>query len=713
MDAQKLVFFIRSCIASKSLKKGKLVHQKIISHGLQNNIFLCKSIINFYVSFHLFEAAWLVFQTIESPLDISLWNGLLAAFSKNHLYDDSILLFKKLRTFSYVKPDSYTYPSVLKACGGLGKERDGTKIHAQVVKLGIGLDVVVTSSLVGMYAKCNLFEPAIQLFKEMPEKDVACWNTVISCYYQDGQPKKALEMFEEMKNDGFQPDSVTFTTVFSACARLSDLKKGKEIHKDLIRSGFQLDEFVSSAIVDMYGKCGCLEMASEVFEHIPRKSVVCWNSMIGGHALHADSHSCLELFVRMNKDGVQPTTTTLSSLLIACSRSADLLLGKLIHGYIIRNHVGTDIYIDCSLIDFYFKCGSVSSAFWVFQRIPKADTISWNVMISGYSAVGSYFDALNLFCEMRNNGVRPDAVTFASILPVCSQLGALEKGKEIHDYIIENKFGSNEIVMSALLDMYAKCGSVDDAIEVFNRLPIRDFVSWTSMITAYGSHGQATKALELFHEMQKSGAKPDSVTFLAVMTACSHAGLVDEGCSYFNHMINIYGLEPKLEHYSCLVDLLARAGRLNEAYGIMLNNPAMCADVGLLSCLLSSCSLHGNLELGVKVGELLIEKDPDDSSTYIILSNMYASAQKWEKVGELRAKMKKRRLIKNPGCSWVEVDMRMHSFFVQDKSHPEAELIYECLENLVRQMELDDKEKLNMYNELVQLHSSEYNISNI
>ncbi|XP_068640924.1 pentatricopeptide repeat-containing protein At5g27110 [Aristolochia californica] len=706
MDAQKLVFFIRSCIASKSLKKGKLVHQKIISLGLQNNIFLCKNIINFYIAFHLFKSARLVFQTIENPLDMSLWNGLLAAYSKNDLYDESLRLFERLQTFPYLKPDSYTYPSVIKACGGLGKNRDGRKIHAQVVKLGIGLDVVVTSSLVGMYAKCNLFEPAIQLFKEMPERDVACWNTVISCYYQDGQPKRALEMFGKMKNDGFEPDSVTFTTVFSACARLLDLKKGREIHKDLMRSGFQLDDFVSSAIVDMYGRCGCLEMAREVFEHIPRKSVVCWNSMIGGYASNADSHSCLELFVRMNKDGVKPTTTTLSSLLIACSRSANLLLGELIHGYIIRNHIGTDIYIDCSLIDLYFKCGSVSSACSVFQKMPKTNTVSWNVMISGYSTVGSYFDALNLFSEMRNTGVIPDAVTLTSILPVCSQLGALEKGKEIQDYIIENKFETNEIVMSALLDMYAKCGSVDDAREVFNRLPIRDFVSWTSMITAYGSHGEAKKALELFQEMQNSGAKPDGVTFLAVMTACSHAGLVDEGCSYFNQMINIYGLEPKLEHYSCLVDLLARAGRLNEAYSTIQSNSAICADVGLLSSLLSACSLHGNLELGEKVGELLIEKDPDDSSTYIILSNMYASAKNWDEVGELRAKMKKRRLMKNPGCSWVEVDMRIHPFFVQDKSHPEAEQIYECLWSIVKQMEMDDKDNPNMYHELLQLHQS-------
>ncbi|KAJ8639236.1 hypothetical protein MRB53_015930 [Persea americana] len=694
MDTQALSYLLKTCTATKSLKQGKLLHQRIITLGLQNNISLCKNLINLYFSCRLFESASLVFQTIQCPLDISLWNGLLAAYSKNQLHKEALHLFEKLQLFPHLIPDSYTYPSVLKACGGLGCVAYGKKIHTHVIKSGSEFDVVVASSLVGMYAKCQNFDSAIQVFKEMPERDVACWNTVISCYYQDGQCEKALELFEKMRSCGFMPDSVTFTTVFSACARLSKLDIGKAIHEELMRSGFELDGFISSAMVDMYGKCGCLEMAREVFEQIPRKSVVAWNSMIASHALHGDSSSCLELFVRMNREGVRPTSTTFSSVLIACSRSADLQQGKFIHGYIIRNKVEADIFINSSLIDLYFKCGSLWSAKRVFEKAPKQNVVSWNVMITGYVTLGNYFEALGVFEKMRAAGVKPDAVTFTSVLPACSQLAVLEQGREIHKYITENKLESNEIVMSALLDMYAKCGAVNDARWVFDSLPVKDFVSWTSMITAYGSHGQAIEALELFREMQQTEAKPDRVTFLAVLSACSHAGLVDEGCHYFNQMTSGYGIKPALEHYSCLIDLLGRAGRLHEAYNTLQNTPMLRTDAGLVGALFSACNLHGNLVLGEEVARLLIEIDPDDHSTYIVLSNMYAATGRWDKVRQVRSEMKQRRLKKTPGCSWIEVDKRINPFFVEDKSHPQAEMIYACLKSLFRHMEKDGDQLL-------------------
>ncbi|KAF8401926.1 hypothetical protein HHK36_012877 [Tetracentron sinense] len=693
MDTPKLFSLLKACITHNSLKQGKLIHQKIIALGLHHNIFLCKHLINLYLSCHSFESARLVFQIIENPLDISLWNGLMASYTKNQMHSEALQLFERLLLFPHLKPDNYTYPSVLKACGGLANVENGKRIHTHVIKTGFGFDVVVASSLVGMYGKCNAFKLAIQLFYEMPERDVACWNTVISCYYQDGQSERALELFEEMRNSGFEPDSVTFTTVFSACARLFDLERGKEIHGELMRNGFELDGFVSSALVDMYGKCGCLDRAKEVFERIPRKSVVSWNSMIAGYGSSGDSNSCLELFRRMNEEGMKPTLITLSSLLMACSRSAKLQQGKFIHGYIIRNRIEADIFVNSSLIDLYFKCGSVGSA-----------------------EFGCYFEALGIFRDMRAAGVRLDAVTFTSILSACSQLATLEQGREIHNYIIGSEFESNEIVMGALLDMYAKCGAVDEALHVFDQLPVRDCVSWTSMITAYGSHGQAIEALSLFSNMQQSNAKPDRITFLAVLSTCSHAGLVDEGhaglvdegCSYFNQMTDGYGIKPTLEHYSCLIDLLGRAGRLREAYAILQNTATLKADVGLLSTLFSACNIHRDLELGEEIARLLIEKDPEDPSTYIILSNMYASVRKWEEVRKVRLKMKELGLKKNPGCSWIEVserpvatetitfaisdcnvwsvcpslslrkaEKRIYLFFVEENSLLKAEMIYE------------------------------------
>ncbi|KAJ4724394.1 Pentatricopeptide repeat-containing protein [Melia azedarach] len=448
--------------------------------------------------------------------------------------------------------------------------------------------------------------------------------------------------------------------------------------------------YISSALVDMYGKCGCLEMAREVFEQSSGKSVVAWNALIAGYSAKGDSKSCIELFRRMNEERIKPTLTTISSILMSCSRSAQLEYGRFIHGYMIRNRIQDDIFINSSLIDLYFKCGSVSSAGNVFDKMPKTNVIYWNVMISGYVTVGDYFKALTIFDEMKESGVKPDAVTFTSILPACSQLAALEKGKEIHNSVIESALEINEIVMGALLDMYAKCGAVDKALNVFNQLPERDTVSWTSMITAYGSHGQALKALKLFGEMQQSNAKPDSVTFLAVLSACGHAGLVDEGCFYFNQMISEYDIKPRSEHYSCLIDLLGRAGRLHEAYGILQSTPEIREDAELLSTLFSACRLHRNAELGEKIARLLIMKDPDDSSTYIVLSNMYASVKKWDEVQKVRLKMKELGLRKNPGCSWIEIGERIHPFFAEDKTHPQTEMVYEYLMTLASHMEKDE-----------------------
>ncbi|KAK7257973.1 hypothetical protein RIF29_32325 [Crotalaria pallida] len=687
----KLVSLLRACLNSNSLKQGKLIHQKILTLGFHNDLLLCKTLITLYFSCHLHHYAKHVFDTIQNPCDISLWNALMAGYAKNSMYAEALELYHKFLHYSFLKPDSYTYPSVLKACGGLGRIVLGKMIHTCLIKTGFAMDVVVGSSLVGMYAKCDAFRYAIQVFDEMPEKDVACWNTVISCYYQNGKFEEALRYFCVMRGFGFQPDSVTITTAISSCARLLYLDRGREIHMELINSGFAMDSFVSSALVDMYGKCGHLEMAIEVFEQIPRKTVVAWNSMIAGYGLKGDSVSCIKLFKRMHDEGVKPTLTTLSSIIMVCSRSAQLLEGMFVHGYIIRNRIQPDIFINSSLMDLYLKCGKVGSAESVFNVIPKTNAVSWNVMISGYVSSGKFFEALSMFSEMRESYVEPDAITFTSVLAACSQLAALEKGKEIHNLIIEKRLENNIVVMGALLDMYAKCGAVDEAFGVFKCLPERDLVSWTSMITAYGSHGRAHEALELFVEMLQSNVKPDRVTFLAVLSACGHAGLVDEGCFHFNEMINVYGIIPRVEHYSCLIDLLGRAGRLHEAYEILQKNPEIRDDVGLLSTLFSACRLHKNLDLGVEIARILIDKDPDDSSTYVILSNMYASAQKWDEVRMVRSKMKELGLKKNPGCSWIEINQKIQPFFVEDNSHSHLELVNKCLSYITNHMEDESK----------------------
>ncbi|XP_006857329.3 pentatricopeptide repeat-containing protein At5g27110 [Amborella trichopoda] len=685
MDTQKLAYMLQTLANSRSLNQGKLLHKHIISHGLQNNFFLCKKLIDFYFSCRCFDSARLVFKTLENTFEISMWNGLMASYSKNQLYSETLELFQQLQKLSWPKPDNYTFPSVLKSCAGLKMIKFGENIHGFLIKSGFEHDIVVMSSLMGVYCKSENFIDACQVFNEMPERDVASWNTMLSCYYQDGQCEKALEFFEKMRSAGVKPNSVTFTIAFSACARLLALDRGKDFHESIMNSEIYLDVFLGSAIVDMYAKCGCLGMSRKVFEAMPTKNVVSFNSIISGCAMNGDTDSCMELFIRMEMEGLKPNSTTLTGLLAACTRTSFLQLGKFIHGYVIKNGIDNDVFIGCALIDLYFKCGNIKHAELLFLKMPKNNVVVWNVMVSGYVTRGHYNEALEIFEGMRKSNIQADAVTFSSVLSACSQIASHQKGKEIHHYIIEKELESDLMVGGALIDMYAKCGLVEEAHHVFERLPDRDVVSWTAMIEAYGSNGLANDALKLFERMSQSNVKPDNVTFLSVLSACSHGGLVHEGCGYFKRMEMEYGISPSLEHYSCMIDLLGRAGKLHEAYEIFKSIP-MKTDVGLLGAMLSACNIHGNLELGTEIGDLLLEKDPDDASIYIILSNMYAKAGRWEEMGKLRREMRERGVKKNPGCSWIEGDERMHIFFVGDKSHPQYKTIHECLKSLMLQI---------------------------
>ncbi|CAH8359797.1 unnamed protein product [Eruca vesicaria subsp. sativa] len=500
-------------------------------------------------------------------------------------------------------------------------------IHTVVVKSGHVCDVVVASSLVGMYAKFNLFGSSVQVFDEMPERDVVSYNAVISCFYQCWEAGKALELL-----------------AISACSRLLGLERGKEIHRKYVKRGFESDEYVSSALVDMYGKCGYLEMAREVFEHMTGKSLVAWNSMIRGFVGRGDSKSCIELLSRMVIEGTRPSQTTLTSILMACSRSSGIQHGKFVHGYVITSFVDADDFMNCSLIDLYFKCGEVKVAETIFAKTQKVVVESWNVMISGYVSVGDLFKAIEVYDQMVSVGVKPDVVTFTSILSACSQLDLLEKGKRIHLSISESRLETDELLMGALLGMYSKCGDVKEASRIFKSIPKKDVVSWIVMISAYGSHGQPREAIHHFDEMQKVGVKPDGVTFLAILSACGHAGFIDEGIKFFSQMRSKHGIKPSIEHYSCLIDILGRAGRLLEAYDI-LQQESETRDNAELSSLHAACTgiIH------------------------------------WDAARKVKLKMKEVGLKKQPGCSWIEINEQVCHFFAEDRSHPQAENVNECL----------------------------------
>jgi pentatricopeptide repeat protein len=594
--------------------------------------------------------------------------------------------------------DSFTYVFLLQACIKKKALTLGKLIHAHINERGFGfiLERVLGNTLVNMYAKCGSLVDARRVFDQMSERDVCSWTLMISAYAKNGLPQEALSIFHQMQRTGVQPNQFTFASVLPACSSLASLEEGMEIHDEIIRSGYESDLFVGNALVDMYAKCGNIEKAREVFDKMSQPDVVSWTALMTGYALaghiadaselfakmperdvwswtvmiaayakHGFPAEALTLFHQMQQKGIQPNQFTFAGVLPACANLASLELGAEIHKEITRRGFHINVLVANALIDMYAKCGNIETARDVFDKMSEPDVFSWTTMIAGYVQNESAEDALELFKQMQLTGVKPDEKSFASILPACANLGALEQGMEIHEEIIKRGYESDVFVASALIDMYAKCGSLEKARELFNKRRQQDVVSWTAMIAGYAMHGFGKEALELFKEMKHSNISPNRVTLICVLSACCHAGLVDEGQRHFNCMSEQYHITPTMDHYSCMVDLLGRAGHLDEAEEF-INKMPIKPDVSVWNSLLGACRLHNNVDLGEHVAERIFELNPKNATPYVLLSNIYAATGRWGDFEKVRKMMKDRELIKIPGCSWIEVNKEVHAFLVGD-----------------------------------------------
>eukprot|EP01018_Ginkgo_biloba_P011209 Gb_02060 [translate_table: standard] len=581
--------------------------------------------------------------------------------------------------------DISTYVCLLEMCIKKKALSDGKLVHAHMNETGLISDKLLLNTLVNMYAKCESLVDARRVFDQMPKLDVCSWTLMIAAYTRNGLAEEALTLFHQMQQKGTQPNSFIFASVLPACANLASLEQGKEIHENAIRNGFQSDIFVANALVDMYAKCGSTANARNIFDKMPQRDVVSWNTMIATYTRHGLSEQALALFRQMQRTGIQPNHFTFASVLPACANLAALEQGMEIHEEIIKIGYQSDVFVESALVDMYAKCGTMKKAHELFDKMPTRNAVSWTALIAGYAQNGQSMEALNLFRQMQLAGVKPDSKTYASVLPACANLGALEQGMEIHHGIIRGGFQSHGFVPNALLDMYAKCGSIEKARDLFDKMHERNAVSWTAMIAGYAMHGFGKEALQLFEQMQASGMNPDHVTLVCVLSACCHTGLVDKGWQYFHSMSEDYHITPTMEHYGCMVDLLGRAGHLDEALDF-INKMPIEPNANVWGCLLGACRTHNNIQLGEHVAERIFELDPKNAIPYVLLSNIYAAAGRWDDIENVRRLMKDRRVKKTPGCSWIEVNKRVHSFLVGDTSHEQMPKIHAKLERLSEQM---------------------------
>ncbi|CAN1355913.1 Pentatricopeptide repeat-containing protein At2g22070 [Linum perenne] len=565
-------------------------------------------------------------------------------------------------------------------------------LHARAVKVGpLCCNLDASSNyllkLYSMYADLN---DAHKLFGEMVSKDVRTWTVMISGFARNGVDSAVFDLCRSMQVDGVKPNQFTLSAVLKSCSSLNELKTGKAVHGWIWRNGIAFDVVLENAVLDLYVKCGDLRYAEKLFEKMEGRDTVSWNIMIGGYLHLGDARKSLELFDSMqSKDVVSWNTmvdgliscgcgstglevlyrmvaygpdfnaVTFSTALNLVSCLSVLQLGKQIHGKVIRLQLDDQGFIRSSLIDMYSKCGGMRLASTIFYQIglksrvdPIARRVSWSSMVSCYVRNGEYTCAFEMVKYMFEEGVEVDIYTLTSVVSGCASTSSLELGRQIHAHVQKVGHKVDPHLVSSFIDMYTKCGCLKDAWKKFNESNYANVVIWTSMISGFALHGQGMEAVKLFELMLREGVAPNHITFLAVLNACSHAGLSEEGSRYFKLMQTVYKLEPMIEHYTSMVDLYGRAGCLDEAKRFILENGISHLTV-VWKSLLSSCRLHKNAEVGKWVCERLIELEPLDTSSYVLLSNIFSADDHWEEAAKARALMVQGAVPKLPGQSWI------------------------------------------------------------
>eukprot|EP01018_Ginkgo_biloba_P022430 Gb_00259 [translate_table: standard] len=674
---------LRACASIQALKRGKEVHGYSIKSGLESNDFVGSALVDMYAKSKSLNDAHTVFDKMPEQNAVS-WNAMIGGYSQNEHHEEAIELFCQMQWKS-VRANSFTFTSVLSACAGLEAVQQGKQIHGHIIRTGFEENVFVCNPLVTMYTECGYTEDAHQVFDKMLTRNVISWTAIIGGYERNGFSKKALHLFEEMQLACVRPNQFTFTSVLKACASLTDLKQGKQVHAWVNKTGLESHSFVRTALVNMYAECGIIHDAQKVFDKFSEQDAQLWSAMIVGYAQNGYGEEAVNLLCKIQLVCMKKNSFTFSSILKACVSVGALEQGKQIHAHAVKTGFEPDVFVGSSLVDMYAKCGSLEHACQMFNAMPHRNVVSWNAMVTGYSQNGNCDEALKLFWQMQRVGMKPDKFTFVSALGACAALSSMEQGKQVHICIIKTGYDLDIAVQNAVVTMYAKSGHIENAYKVFENMPERNVISWTAMITAYGQHGCAKEAIKLFDEMQQAGIQPSHITFVGVLSACSHVGLVDEGRRFFNSMSRDHGIMPRVEHYACMVDLLGRAGCLDEAEAFSCKMPFKSGTL-VWRTLLGACRIHGNIELGKHAAECILELEPQDRATYVLLSNIYAALGRWDDVAKVRKMMKDRGVKKEQGLSWIEVKNRVHTFSVQDRSHPQTEEIYAKLEELTGQM---------------------------
>ncbi|KAJ7568858.1 hypothetical protein O6H91_01G050800 [Diphasiastrum complanatum] len=544
---------------------------------------------------------------------------------------------------------------------------------------------------------------------------------------QERRLKEALHLVELMVQQNIQAPISTYACLLKGCTRRKALAEGRRVHALIVQRGLDSNIILGNALVNMYAKCGSVLDARQVFDSMPEHDVFSWTTVISAYASHSQGEEAINLYQQMQQTGILPNRVSFVVVLKACARIPALKQGKQVHSDIIKSGFESDVIVGNTLVDMYAKCGCIERALLVFNNMHKRDVVSWNAMIAGYAQQSLVKEALGLYGNMKEECVQPNNVTYVVLLKACASVAALEIGKQLHSDIIKSGFESNVIIENALVDMYAKCGCIEDARQIFNNMHERDVVSLTAMIAGYAQQGLGKEALALYKQMKQEGVQPNSVTYVvllkacaslaaleqgyaqhglgkdalallermqrenikpnqvtyvSVLSACSHSGIVDKGRHLFDSMRRDHGVAPTMDHYACMVDLLGRAGRLADAEDFIVKMPIQPNAVVWMT-LLGAARNHCHLEIGRRAFDCVVKLEPENAAAYVLLSNIYEAVGRRDEVAKLRKEMNDAGVKKVPGCSWIEVGNQVHAFVAGDASHPQSKEIRAELDRLV------------------------------
>ncbi|XP_015938206.1 pentatricopeptide repeat-containing protein At1g15510, chloroplastic [Arachis duranensis] len=684
IDEEAYVALLRLCESKRARKEGSKVYAHVSNSSLMMTLLTLKlgnALLSMFVRFGNLVDAWHVFGKMEER-NVFSWNVLVGGYAKAGFFDEALDLYHRM-LWGGMRPDIYTFPCVLRTCGGIPDLVRGKEVHGHVMRFGFESDVDVVNALITMYVKCGDIKTARLVFDKMPNRDRISWNAMIAGYFENGECLEGLRLFCMMLALPVDPDLMTMTSVITACEILGDERLGREIHGYVMRTEFWRDPSVYNSLIQMYSSVGLIMEAEKVFSRTEHRDVVTWTAMISGYENSFLPHKALETYKMMESEGIMPDEITIASALCACTCLSRLDSGIYLHEVAKKTGLISYIIVANTLIDMYAKCKCIDKALEVFHSTHNKNIISWTSIILGLRINNRCFEALCFFKEMMLR-LKPNSVTLISVLSTCARIGALMCGKEIHAHAFRTGVSTDGFLPNAILDMYVRCGRMEYAWKQFFSGD-QDVAAWNIFLTGYAERGKGSLAVELFHRMVESNVKPDEITFISILCACSRSGLVTEGLEIFDSMKYKYYITPNLKHYACMVDLLGRAGLLEDAYGFIQKMPIK-PDPAVWGALLNACRIHHDVKLGELAAANIFRDDTRSVGYYILLSNMYADSEKWENVARVRKMMRENGLVVDPGCSWVEVKGKVHAFLSDDNYHPQMKELNGVLDRFYKKM---------------------------